>query len=82
MKTSDNRPLSLYRICKILWCFVINITATQTTELLGINRNTVNRYYSLLQQIIYDYQMERFCWRKSNGTMYNILNQRLKKYFK
>ena len=60
MKTSNNRPLSLYRIRKILWCFVVDITATQTSELLGINRNTVNRYYNLFRQIIYDYQMERF----------------------
>ena len=60
MKQSINRPLSKYRIRKILWHFVVDITATQTSELLGINRNTVNRYYSLFRQIIYDYQMERF----------------------
>jgi len=60
MKQSINRPLSKYRIRKILWHFVVDITATQTSELLGINRNSVNRYYSLFRQIIYDYQMERF----------------------
>jgi transposase len=60
MKHTINRPLSKYRIRKILWHFVVDITATQTSELLGINRNTVNRYYNLFRQIIYDYQMERF----------------------
>ena len=60
MKETKNRPLSKYRIRKILWHFVVDITATQTSELLGVNRNTVNRYYSLFRQIIYDYQMERF----------------------
>ena len=60
MQTPKNRPLSKYRIRKMLWCFVVDITATQTSELLGINRNTMNRYYNLFRQIIYDYQMERF----------------------
>jgi len=60
MKATNNRPLSKYKIRKILWHFVVDITATQTSELLGINRNTVNRYYGLFRQIIYDYQMERF----------------------
>jgi transposase-like protein len=60
MKATNNRQLSKYKIRKILWHFVVDITATQTSELLGINRNTVNRYYGLFRQIIYDYQMERF----------------------
>ena len=60
MESPNNRPLSKYRIRKILWHFVVDITATQTSELLGINRNTVNRYYGFFREIIYDYQMERF----------------------
>ncbi len=60
MKHRDNRPLSEYKVKKILWHFVVDVTATQTSELLGINRNTVNRYYTLFRKIIYCYQQERF----------------------
>ena len=60
MKHRNNRPLSDYKVKKILWHFVVDVTATQTSELLGINRNTVNRYYTLFRKIIYCYQQERF----------------------
>ena len=52
--------MSDYKVKKILWHFVVDVTATQTSELLGINRNTVNRYYTLFRKIIYCYQQERF----------------------
>jgi len=60
MKTPTNRPLSNYKVKKILWHFVVDVTATQTAQLLQINRNTVNRYYNKFRQIIYCYQQERF----------------------
>ena len=60
MKHRNNRPLSDYKVKKILWHFVVDVTATQTSELLSINRNTVNRYYTLFRKIIYCYQQERF----------------------
>jgi len=60
MKIPNNRPLSDYKVKKILWHFVVDVTATQTAQLLQINRNTVNRYYSKFRQIIYCYQQERF----------------------
>lgn len=33
-------------------CFCVDITASQTAELLGMNRNTINRYFLLFRQKI------------------------------
>jgi len=60
MKERNNRPLSDYKVKKILWHFVVDVTATQTSELLNINRNTINRYYTIFRKLIYTYQSERF----------------------
>ena len=60
MKERDNRHLSDYKVKKILWHFVVDVTATQTAELLQINRNTVNRYYNIFREMIYCYQQEKF----------------------
>ncbi len=60
MRRANNRPLSDYKIKKILWHFIVDVTATQTSELLNINRNTVNKYYNIFRKIIYCYQIERF----------------------
>ena len=60
MKHRNNRPLSDYKIKKILWHFVVDVTAAGASELLGINCNTVNRYYIFFRKIIYCYQQERF----------------------
>lgn len=60
MKPPSNKPLSIYKVKKILWHFVIDINATQTSELLKINRNTINRYYSIFRSWIYEYQTNKF----------------------
>ncbi len=44
--------LSRYRIEKVMRCFCADLTATQTATLLGLNRKTVNRYYSLFRTAI------------------------------
>jgi len=44
--------LSNYKIKKILDCFVLDLTAVQTSKLLGLNRNTINRYYTLFRKAI------------------------------
>ena len=41
--------LSRYKVEKIMRAFVVDMTATQAAEFLGLNRNTVNRYYSLFR---------------------------------
>ncbi len=60
MKQRNNKPLSTYKIRKILFYFCHDINATQTSKLLSINRNTVNRYYAKFRQEIYNIQTVKF----------------------
>lgn len=52
----NNKALSKYKIKRIMNCFCLDLTATKTSLLLEINRNTINRYYSIFRQAIYAYQ--------------------------
>jgi len=51
------RQLSTYKVKKIISCFCLDLTATQTSLLLGINRNTINKYFNRFRQLIYKHQM-------------------------
>ena len=44
--------LSDYKIKKIMKCFCVDLTASKTAVLLGINRNTINRYFNLFRQTV------------------------------
>jgi transposase len=44
--------LSRYKIKKIMTCFSEDITATSTSNILGINRNTINSYYNSFRERI------------------------------
>jgi len=37
-------------------CFCEDLTATQTANILDINRNTINRYFNLFREAIFDHQ--------------------------
>jgi len=37
---------------EILKCFCIDLTAMQTSNLIGVNRNTVNKYYTKFRERI------------------------------
>jgi transposase-like protein len=39
--------LSAYKQKKIMWAFAVDLTATQTAHMLGLDRKTINRYYGL-----------------------------------
>jgi len=52
--------ISTYKLKKIIECFSLDLTATQTCKLLQINRNTINRYYNLFRQLILLNQMDEF----------------------
>ena len=52
-----NSKLSKYKVKKIRQCFCIDIDATKTAQLLSLNRNTINRWYGIFRQVIYEYQM-------------------------
>lgn len=54
-----NSKLSQYKIKKIIKCFSIDIDATKTALLLNINRNTINRWYGIFRQEIYEYQVNQ-----------------------
>src|SRR5690606_30616960 len=59
-----NKGLSYYKIKKIMRHFCEDITASKTAVLLGINRNTINRYYTLFRRKIAASTMDRgglFC---------------------
>lgn len=59
----NNSPISKYKKKKLLWCFSYDLTATQTSGILGMNRNTVNKYYNSIRQLIFHHQvhqMKRF----------------------
>ena len=48
--------LSKYRVKKILQHFCVDIPACKTASLLGYNRHTVERYYTLFREGILEYQ--------------------------
>lgn len=55
--------ISDYKIKKIIRCFCVELTATQTSVLLQINRNTINRYYLMFRKVIFKKQtsdLEKF----------------------
>lgn len=54
-----NCPLSKYKVRKIIKCFCVELTATQTSKLLDINRNTVNRYYRIFRELIAQHQVDQ-----------------------
>ncbi len=46
--------LSNYKIKQIIRHFVVDLTAIQTSKLLGINRNTINRIFNLCRDKIFE----------------------------
>lgn len=51
-----NSKLSTHQVKKIIKCFCIDIDATKTALLLELNRNTINRWFAIFRQEIYEYQ--------------------------
>ena len=45
--------LNTTKINKIILCFVEDITATATAKIVGVNRNTVNRYFNIIREKIF-----------------------------
>lgn len=50
-------PISIYKLKKIISCFCLDLTATQTSLLLGVNRNSVNKYFNKFRIKIYYHQV-------------------------
>ena len=51
--------LSIYKVKKIIKFFCTDIDATKTAILLELNRNTINLWYNIFRQEIYDYQVNQ-----------------------
>lgn len=49
----NNKALSSYKIKKIMHCFVEDIPASKTARILGINRNSINKYFNLFRFVIF-----------------------------
>jgi len=43
----SNKPISKYKKRKIIFCFCLDLTATQTALMLHINRKTINKYFNI-----------------------------------
>ena len=52
--------ISEHELRKIIKHFCIDIDATKTSELLGYNRKTINRYFGIFREIIYLDRIEKF----------------------
>lgn len=51
-----NNKLSDYKIKKIISCFCLDLTASNTASILSLNRNTINRYFHLFRVAILYHQ--------------------------
>ena len=72
--------LTTTKINKIILCFVEDITATATAKIVGVNRNTVNRYFNLIRQKIFEESLKEIenshfnrRWKKNNVLLYTYL---------
>ena len=50
--------LSKYKRKKLIRSFCLDLSATQTRAIIGLNRNTVNRYFNIFRRAIYNHQQE------------------------
>ncbi len=53
------RRLSKNKINKIMKCFCVDLSATQTAELVGVNRNTVNSWFMVFRIALAEFQEEQ-----------------------
>lgn len=52
--------ISTFKVSKIISCFCVDITASRTAILAGVNRNTVNHWFGIFRRAIYTHQMREF----------------------
>ena len=56
----NKAKISAYKLKKIIQHFCLDLTADKTAYLVGLNRNTINRWYLLFRQAIYVSQDKEF----------------------
>jgi len=52
--------ISRYRILKLIDCYSLDLPASKTAVLLGLNRNTINRYYGIFRRLVAQHQDREF----------------------
>ena len=52
--------ITVYELKKIIKHFCVDIDATKTSELLGYNRKTINRYFRIFRIAIYMNRIDAF----------------------
>ena len=57
-KYAHRSKISEAKFRQLVKLFALDLTATQATELAGLNRNSVNRLYSAMRQRIYEYSQQ------------------------
>ena len=61
--------ISSRKFSLLVKCFALDVTATQTAKLIDLNRNTVNRYYTMVRSIVITQAIhERQAEQISNGV--------------
>lgn len=58
--TLKRAKISQHKIKKIIDCFCLDILASKTALLLGLNRKTINHWYMIFRKAIYAHQMQEF----------------------
>lgn len=56
----NRAKISQYEVKKIIKHFCVDITASKTAILVGLNRKTINHWYKIFRLAIYAYQMQEF----------------------
>jgi len=52
--------ISKFKLKNVISCYCIDIDATRTAKLVGVNYKTINRYFKVFRHIIYFHQMNDF----------------------
>ena len=52
MKDKNNKPLTDFKIKKIIACFTQDLQASKTANILQINRNNINKYFNIFRTCI------------------------------
>ena len=55
-----HKRLSTFKIRNVISTFCADVNASKAALLLGINRNTINKYYNEFRRAIYTHQMKEF----------------------
>ena len=54
----NRSKISDFKIKKIVRCFCSDIDATKTAEIFDLNRNTINRYFRIFRELIFEKQQD------------------------